>query len=416
MLDKVRDIYRENKFIIYLFLIAFLLRVGVVLTIHTPIISDFKTMYDASIELLNHTDSYKNSSYFLLWGYQMGHVIYQSLLLHIINSVTFLKIMNALITSFSVVLIYLLCRKVSKEKYAKMMSIFYMIFPFPLLLNTVLTNQLLPVTLTLLGIYLLVGLDYKNKYIHKSIIIGLLIGLANILRSEGIVILFGIFLYSFLLLIQRYDWKKIICSFLLIAVSYFSIFQVTSYVLEKTNISPNGLNNGNTTWKFVLGFNYETNGMYSEEDASIYAGFSEKSKEIVRERLQEYQNIPMLFIKKIKIQWINSDLSWSIGHIENRKLYHVFNTINQIFIIVLLLLAVVGAYCILRYQFFIIDKVNRTSLIAFMILFTYFGVYLLIEVMPRYAYSLQIFEVILASIGLEFICDNLLKKQLSKKE
>ncbi len=418
-MNKLMDILKKNKFIILLFVIAFLLRLGVVLFIHTPIISDFKTMYDASLELLQGSSNYKTSSYFLLWGYQMGHVIYQSILLHIVNNVTFLKIMNALITSITVVLIYLLSKKVVKEKYAKIMTIFYMIFPFPLLLNTVLTNQLLPVTLTLLGIYLLVGVDYTNKYISKSIMIGLLIGVANILRSEGIVILFSIFLYSLFLIIQKNNWKKVMISFLMIVFSYYTIFQGSSFLLEKTNISPNGLKNMNPSWKFVLGFNYDTNGMYSDSDALIYAGSSEKSKEIVMERLSNYQNIPELFLKKIKIQWINSDLSWSIGHIKNMGVYHFLNFINQLFILILLFLSLVGTYSIFRYQVFKKNKlleINRVCIITFMILLTYFFVYLLIEVMPRYAYSLQVFEVILASIGLEYLCLKKWKKILSKKE
>ena len=38
-----------------------------------------------------------------------------------------------------------------------------------------------------------------------------------------------------------------------------------------------------------------------------------------------------------------------------------------------------------------------------LILLVYFGVYLLIEVMPRYAYSLQVFEAIIIGISLDYI-------------
>ena len=54
---------------------------------------------------------------------------------------------------------------------------------------------------------------------------------------------------------------------------------------------------------------------------------------------------------------------------------------------------------------------NPQLLISF-ILVVYFFVYLLIEVMSRYAYSLQIFEAILASITLGYILD----KQETRKE
>ena len=59
------------------------------------------------------------------------------------------------------------------------------------------------------------------------------------------------------------------------------IFNISSTIFIKTNISTNGLKNMNPTWKFVLGFNYETNGMYSDIDAERYAFNKDESKKIV---------------------------------------------------------------------------------------------------------------------------------------
>ena len=382
-----------NSFIIFLFLFSFITRLIVILTINTPIISDFKTMYEASLELINGTNNYKNSIYFINWAYQMGHVVYQSILLSVINNVVFLKIINAFNSSLTVVFIYLISKKISSSTSSKIISVLYSIFLFPLLLNTVLTNQILPVLLTLISIYILINLDYE-KYIFKSIIIGLILGLANILRSEGIVIIFSILLYSIYLIFKKHN-KNIFISFVIIFISYMMIFNISSTILIKTNISTNGLKNMNPTWKFVLGFNYETNGMYSDIDAERYAFNKDESKKIVLERLKEYDKIPMLFLKKSKILWLNSDLSWSIGHIQNVKIYNILSYINQLFIIFFTLLSFVSL--------FNLKKLDNTQIITTLILITYFFVYLLIEIMPRYAYSLEVFQVILSSIGLDFI-------------
>lgn len=384
---------KSNSFIIFLFLFSFITRLIVILTINTPIISDFKTMYEASLELINCTNNYKNSIYFINWAYQMGHVVYQSILLSIINNVVFLKIVNAFNSSLTVVFIYLISKKISSSTSSKIVSILYSIFLFPLLLNTVLTNQILPVLLTLISIYILINLDYE-KYIFKSIIIGLILGLANILRSEGIVIIFSILLYSIYLIFKKHN-KNIFISFVIIFISYMMIFNISSTILIKTNISANGLKNMNPTWKFVLGFNYETNGMYSDIDAERYAFNKDESKKIVLERLKEYDKIPMLFLKKSKILWLNSDLSWSIGHIQNVKIYNILSYINQLFIIFFTLLSFVSL--------FNLKKLDNTQIITTLILITYFFVYLLIEIMPRYAYSLEVFQVILSSIGLDVI-------------
>ena len=71
-----------------------------VFTIDIPVSSDYKMMYDASLEFISHTESYKSSLYFLTFGYQLGYVFFQSMLLSIVNSVLFLKILNFIIISF----------------------------------------------------------------------------------------------------------------------------------------------------------------------------------------------------------------------------------------------------------------------------------------------------------------------------
>ncbi len=390
-MNKVINFFKKHKFVIILFIFSFLIRLFVVSVVKTPIESDFKTMYEAALEIINGTHFYKGSTYFLTWGYQMGHVLYQSFLLSLINSVTFLKVVNSFITSLIVVFIYLIGKRISSERAAFIVSILYSIFLFPLLLNTVLTNQHLPALLTLISIYILINIKY-DKYIFKSLIAGVLLGISNILRSEGIVIIAAIFIYSLYLIMKKYDYKKIMVSFLLIISSYFLIFNGTSFILEKAGLSQNGLKNMNPTWKFVLGFNYDTNGMYSESDAVLYANDKEKAKDIVIKRVKDYKKIPMLFVKKSKILWFNSDLSWSIGYISNSLICKVLNIINQMFIIMFSILSLFSLFSLFKEK-------NKCQVFISIILFVYFGVYLLIEVMPRYAYSLQIFEAILACSG-----------------
>ena len=90
-MDKIKKFIKENKFIVFLFLFSFIIRFITIIVVETPIISDFKMMYDASLELINGTSNYREFSYFLLWGYQMGHVIYQAILLFFINLTIFVS-------------------------------------------------------------------------------------------------------------------------------------------------------------------------------------------------------------------------------------------------------------------------------------------------------------------------------------
>lgn len=397
----MKKFIEKNRFVIWLFVISFLLRLIVITIVNTPLESDFKTMFEASRELINGTSMYKSSPYFLSWGYQMGHVIYQYLLLNIINSTIFLKIINALITSFIVVFIYLISKKISNEKSAKIVSIFYMIIPFPLLLNTVLTNQHFPILLTLIALYLLLNIDYNKKILGRSFLIGLFLCIANILRSEGIIIILSIFLYSIILLIKKYNLKKVILSFITIVATYYILFNIASTLLIKTDVSINGLKNMNPTWKFVVGLNYDTNGMYSEEDASIYSSIDsiDNAKIEIKNRLKQIDKLPILLLKKIKVLWFNSDLSWSLKDINIS--YRVLDIFNIICIYSLNILLLLTLFCLRK-----IKNITMIEWLFLIIILGYFGVYLFIEVMPRYAYSTQVFSIILCSVFIKKMLKN----------
>ena len=394
-MDKIKRWIKENKFIIFLFLFSFIIRLGVIVLVETPVISDFKMMYDAALEIVNGTDSYKSMSYFITWGYQMGHVLYQAVLLNIINSVFFLKFVNCIITSLTVVFVYLISRRICSDRSAKISSILYSIFLFPLLLNTVLTNQFLPVLLILIALYILLNINFKKKFIVSSVVVGILLGLSNIFRSETIVIIFSILLYFGFLFITKVDWKKLIVSFLIIFMGYYVVFNGTSLLLKATGVSPSGLDILNSSWKFVVGFNYESSGMYTDEDASLYSRDSEAADKEAIKRITQFEKIPLHFLKKTKVLWFNSDLSWSISMDE--VYYKVLNIINQIWIILFNILAVCSVFRFVKLKF------DKEHVLMCLILLVYFGVYLLIEVMPRYAYSLQVFEAIIIGISLDYI-------------
>lgn len=403
-MNKIKKWISKHKIIIFLFLFAFVIRIGVILWIDTPVISDFKTMLDASKELVNGTDAYKSMPYFICWGYQMGHVIYQAILLNIINSITFLKIVNAIVTSSTVIMIYLIGKELSTTKAAIIISIIYSIFLFPLLLNTVLTNQLLPMLLILIAIYLWMKKKKENKLM--PVIIGILLGISNMLRSETIVIIIAFVLYTIFLMIKKENRKALIINLCLIIISYFTLTTATSFVLKATDISPSGLENKNSSWKFLEGLNVETRGQYSEDDAIKYSYDKKKTTKELKKRIQEeWQQYPLLFAKKTKILWLNSDLSWSLGHIENQEDLKLYEGINQIFIYFFVIMSLLSAITLFKKTY------KKEQTLILLILFVYFGVYLFIEVMPRYAYSLQIFEALLASITLGYILDN---KKISK--
>lgn len=397
-----------KRFTIFLFIIAFIVRIIGVLFIKTPIISDFLTMYNTAINILNGDMSYvTNSNYMNTWGYQMGHTMYLYFLLKIFNNVIFIKIINCLATSLITVLIYLISREISTEKSSRIISLIYCFFPFPLLLNTVLTNQHIPALLVLLSFYLVIGKKFNNMNDYlKYFLVGLLLAFSNILRPEGIVFITSLIIYL-ILMIRKNNINIIITRILLIMITYFTIFNGCSFLLMKTGYSNIGLENKNYLWKFVVGLNHQTNGVYNNIDAEKYslAGNDKEKIDVIKERvIDDFTDLPRLFLTKSTILWTKSDLSWSLYYLDGKRieksgisidgssLKDKLSSLNQYFIYLSLILMMIG----------LIYNNNNVNLITIVILI-FFAVYLLVEVMPRYAYSPQLFVFILASIGLDSV-------------
>lgn len=415
-----------KKFPLLLFCIALIIRVIVVIIFDTPIISDFMVMYSTAQDILKGDLSYVTESIYLnTWGYQMGHVMYMVLLLKICNSVLFLKICNCIFTSLICVLIYLLTKEFVKEKYAKIVSLLYLIFPFSLFMNTVLTNQHLPSLLNLIAIYLIVAKKFKNKnpYI-KYTVIAVLLAIANIMRPEGIVFIFSIVLYLILTIKKESllsNFKKIIN---LVGV-YFLIMTIANTLIINMGYSNIGFVNKNPLWKFVCGLNYETNGTYSAEDAEIYSSVDniDKSKEIILERsLGSIDKLPILFFNKSKIFWMSSDLSWQLGYLYNKYInvfgvsilwnyiHDVLLNFNKYILYSIIFLFLVSIYTNRK-------EMSNDMLLFLIILLVYFGIYLFIEIMPRYAYMPQTLLFIISAIGIEKIFEylNKIRSEYDKK-
>ena len=74
-----------------------------------------------------------------------------------------------------------------------------------------------------------------------------------------------------------------------------------------------------------------------------------KTQKALQERIENnYLQFPKLFLKKIKITWLNSDLSWSLGHIKNQDQVKILEAINQCFIYFFFIMALLSAITIFK--------------------------------------------------------------------
>ena len=396
-MKKIKKFICTHKFLLFLFLLSLLLRIFMVFMIDIPVSSDYKMMYDASLELISHTESYKSSLPVLTFGYQLGYVFYQSILLSIVNSVLFLKIINCVISSFTIVFIYLISKELSNKKAASIISIIYSIFLFPLLFPSLLSNQILSMLLVLIAIYL--WIRQKRITVFRSIVIGILLVIAEVLQRDIFIIVIGFVFYLVFLIINNKEKKMLFLSMMCIVSTFIILLVTTSYVFKVTGISPNGLANKNPAWRVLEGVHVSSNGRIQEDDFK-YLGSVEKTKKELNRRIREdYLDFPKLFLNKIKTIWFSSDIGRFFNDNKEEEEIQFYIMINQFFVYFFFIMSLLSVITIFK-------KIYKSPQIFIsFILVSYFIYYLIVEVTPEYAYSLQILEAVLASITLGYILD-----------
>lgn len=400
LLYKYIDKIKDKHFIIILFFLALLVRIITSIYLKVPIMDDFKTMYNASKSLIEGNLTFTKDTYFTNFSYQLGFVFMQGMLLKIINSILFLKIVNSIITSLIVVLIFLISRNISSSRSSKIVSILYLLYFYPLYLNNVLTNQHIQSLLALIIIYLITRKKNKkiiDNNILKNALIGLLLSISNIARSEAIV-----FVVSFVLIgltyLNKQNYKKVIGHFAIMLTVFIIITSSVNILLKANNISKTGLKNNVPLWKFYVGLSVKSNGMYNEEDQNLFfSKNSKKQKELLKNRIKDnYLSFPILFVKKEVITFTKSNFNIIIDNNINKNLLNFILYFSSGVIALILLLFLIGIF---PNKVLIDNKIISIMII----LFVYFGVYLFIEVSPRYGYNLQTIIFILSSLGVDKI-------------
>lgn len=389
-----------KNFMLFLIIFSIITKIVCILILKTPVLADYWIMYEAAQNMISNDYSFLNKPYFLTWGYQLFHVFYEAFVLGIFNNVIVLKILNCVYSTVITVMIYLIAKKISSENAARISSLLYSITIYPLYLNSVLGNQQLALMLMLIGVYILL---FKQNNIKNLIIVGILIALSNLERSEAIVYIATILIYLF---ISNKKFKDIMKKSAIILFTYFIIVKGSSFILIKSGFNDIGFENKNPYWKFITGFSYETNGKYNwnDEYLSNTSNLENSKKEAVN-RIKNVKKWPKLFYEKIKITWLYEDLEECF----NAKNINISDELKQMIFsyiklmnLMIILFVIIGLYK---------NKLDNESKFFMINVIIYFFIYLLIEVQIRYYFNPQVSLFILSSIGIDKIL-----KQIDKKE
>lgn len=386
----------DKIFCITLFILAFVLRIIVVLYMKVIPSSDFAVLLDAAENLVKGTNVMNTSSYFITWSYQSGFVLYQAFILKVFKSITVLHIFDCFFTAGICVFIYLIGKEINKEANI-LPAILYSFYIFAIVYAGVLSNQHIFTFIVLISIFILLKETKFEK--NKSFIIGLLLGVANILRPEGIVVLVSIIGYKLLKIESKRDIKKTLVNICIMCLMYFAIILTVSFIIQVTNINNNGLKNNNPLWKFVCGSDYETGGRYSIRGEAVFSNMEQEKNFII----QNYKSLNLntmlrFFVDKIRNFWTKSEEyfwafadSWVDGKFIDKYVIYDFSIYTLIFISTLISI------------FTGIKEKPNAKILLTLILLVNFAVYLFIEIQGRYSYTVKIIMFILATDGMNQI-------------
>ena len=412
--------YNGKCFVLYLLLVGLIVRIAGIVIFNVSQTSDFAVLLEAARKFNLGDYSFSKTGYFSMWPYQTGFVLYEALMLKIINSEVFLKILNIFYELGLTYFIYKTIKKLVGEDEARIVSSLYAVFPFSIYSATVISNHHLSALLGYLSIYFLLKND-KEDELKNYIIAGILLGLANVLRPEGIVVIFSYLLYRVLKLTKK-NFKKskklvltvVRCS--IFVCFYLLINMGTSRYLVKNNINEDGLKNNNPLWKFVLGTNLDTCGRYDTND-EIYLGDEAKELEVIKERINNPLKIGKLLVCKTNNFVLNGSLESSSGiyndkvisvmgiSISYKLLEDLVSGVNKVIYGVMILGLIVGV--LLKKK----DILNNNLFYFYILFITNTLVYMLIEIQPRYTYFINVTVFILGSVGLQELLNLYNKKK-----
>ncbi len=418
-----------------LFLLSFLVRLGYILAVDTPPVSDFKTMFEAGLSFAQGDYSFSLDRYFSQWAYQTAFVAYEGTVIKLFGeaqALLILKLLNGLFSSATFLFVYLILKNYVSEKVSRFFALFGSFFIFPLTFVTVLSNQQLSTFLILAGLFFFTEKNITLRPWVRGFITGLLLALGNIIRPEGMLLIGALTVFFILRLINPRQERRgaILSKAAFLFAAYFCLNLLVSQWIIQAGVNPQGLKNNNFLYKFVVGLNHDTMGVYSVEDMeALYSrDLSQEEREqleweLIGQRLSKGPGkLLALFLSKQQLLWGGNPVVWSYQHlleagkpvglmgiaIPIELVGELLWRLHNLQIYLLILLSVIGGIFLLK------GPMNHYFVIFYLVLLVSAAAYLVVEIQPRYIYLQEILFILTSAIGLEGVLQRLSPKPKSQ--
>lgn len=396
--------------------LSLVLRLGYLLAVETPLNSDFELLHRAAVMLSQGDLTWTEYQYFRNWGYQIPFVAYQALVLRIFSSDWALKLINLAAMLGTNFLLYQLGRLFLSGKAAAAAALLYAVYPGAIHMAPVLTNQHLSLCFLLLGLWLLLS----RRGWRWMLLAGACLAVGNLFRPEGVVTLAAVAAAGVVLLARWPDRRRAAGLVLGLAVAlaaYFGVQAGTGAALQAAGIAPHGIGNNVPEWKFVVGLDAANEyGDYTEAHADILDiqdGGARRAEtwRIIRQSFRERDDILDFFLGKTQAMWAwDEPFSWSSGYLEQGVELLPGVTVGTALEwmgmaergLALLVWGCLAGTAVLLFRY--PERRERgAALVCLLAVCAFFCVYLLIEVQPRYRYSVMPYLFILAGVPVQWL-------------
>lgn len=401
----------EKKCFFVLVIICFAVKLAWVLSYQIQPLVDYATFYYTAEELSKNFVI--TNRYIALFPHIFGYASFLSVFLKIFGSSYMVPpILNVILTTISMGLIYAVSRKIGGVKTAITASVLWIALPSQTMYNMFAMSEPLYCTVLLL-IWLImiivhekiVNINIKRLLVY-SILIAALLAFMNMVRPIAAVPIVALVIWFFIIdtkhIGNRKIWLNKITYVGVIVVGYLvfssAINQYITLRLGEEIASTPGYN-------IYVGFNEESSGKWNQPDAELLFHYSDKpgwtaddaQQEMLKEAKERVQSGNINFVKLFSDKFFeflgedNAAVSYAGPVLDYIVRYTVASNMFYYFLIVTSLIGVVVA----------IKNKNKSSL--FIICLYAIGLtmaQLLVEVASRYHYSATISMIILAAFGI----------------
>jgi hypothetical protein len=398
---------KQSLYLILISSISFLLCVIWNIYAKTQPISDYKALLEGGYQIALGIFKDDKTSYYYMYNHQLGYAVYLSILMRFfgVNLLVF-KMIDVMYIMLSVVLIYAITLKLFNKDTAAVASLFYSIFIFDITGSSIINNQHLSGVLLLAAILLIL----IDKYWSVSLS-AVLLGLMNIARPLGIVLIIAIFIYFLYKILLTSNWKEWISKFVLVLISYYLVIYSFDAVLINSNITSKPVSKSNIPYfKFVIGLSDNCRSLYGNQDENErktavyydlkslnfnYEKYNDECKKFIMSHIYDYKSTLRIIYNKMTFFMGQIDHQYSFAlnanQISSIQVFLNFGHFQYLIFIILALLS------------FIIRKRQKNNAFTIInVLFVGFIlVHIFVEAQTRYRYETYFFLIIMSA---DFIC------------